>query len=43
VARHLPAGDPGPLLISVVARTLGWALLFGGNSGLVNKALMSLG
>ena len=33
----------GPLLISVVARTLGWALLFGGNSGLVNKALMSLG
>jgi putative spermidine/putrescine transport system permease protein len=33
----------GPLLISVVARTLGWALLFGGNSGLVNKALMSIG
>lgn len=33
----------GPLLISVVARTLGWALLFGGNNGLVNKALMSLG
>jgi putative spermidine/putrescine transport system permease protein len=33
----------GPLLISVVARTLGWALLFGGNSGLVNKSLMSLG
>jgi putative spermidine/putrescine transport system permease protein len=33
----------GPLLISVVARTLGWALLFGGNSGLVNKALMALG
>jgi putative spermidine/putrescine transport system permease protein len=33
----------GPLLISVVARTLGWALLFGGNSGLVNKALISLG
>ena len=32
----------GPLLISVVARTLGWALLFGGNSGLVNKTLMSL-
>ncbi|HRD77528.1 MAG TPA: ABC transporter permease [Hyphomicrobiaceae bacterium] len=30
----------GPLLISVVARTLGWALLFGGNSGLVNKVLM---
>src|SRR5258708_11282173 len=33
----------GPLLISVVARTLGWALLFGGNSGLLNKALMSMG
>ena len=33
----------GPLLISVVARTLGWALLFGGSSGLVNKALMSIG
>src|SRR5438094_2189474 len=33
----------GPLLISVVARTLGWALLFGGNSGVVNKALVSLG
>jgi putative spermidine/putrescine transport system permease protein len=33
----------GPLLISVVARTLGWALLFGGNSGLVNKGLMSAG
>ena len=33
----------GPLLISVVARTLGWALLFGGTSGVVNKALMSLG
>lgn len=33
----------GPLLISVVARTLGWALLFGGNSGLVNKALISMG
>jgi putative spermidine/putrescine transport system permease protein len=33
----------GPLLISVVARTLGWALLFGGNKGLVNKLLMSLG
>ena len=27
----------------MVARTLGWALLFGGNSGLVNKALMSMG
>src|SRR5215813_15575811 len=33
----------GPLLISVVARTLGWALLFGGSSGLINKALISLG
>ena len=33
----------GPLLISVVARTLGWALLFGGSSGLVNRALMGLG
>jgi putative spermidine/putrescine transport system permease protein len=33
----------GPLLISVVARTLGWALLFGGNNGLVNKLLMSFG
>ncbi|HEX2137471.1 MAG TPA: ABC transporter permease [Microvirga sp.] len=33
----------GPLLISVVARTLGWALLFGGQSGLVNRALMSAG
>ena len=33
----------GPLLISIVARTLGWALLFGGNSGVVNKALMTLG
>jgi putative spermidine/putrescine transport system permease protein len=33
----------GPLLISVVARTLGWALLFGGSSGVANKALMSLG
>lgn len=33
----------GPLLISVVARTLGWALLFGGSSGLVNKGLMSAG
>ena len=33
----------GPLLISVVARTLGWALLFGGESGVVNKALMSMG
>ena len=33
----------GPLLISVVARTLGWALLFGGSSGIVIKALMSMG
>ena len=33
----------GPLLISVVARTLGWALLFGGNNGLVNIALTRLG
>src|SRR5579864_3640177 len=33
----------GPLLISVVARTLGWALLFGGNNGLVNKLLMAAG
>jgi len=33
----------GPLLISVVARTLGWALLFGGSNGLVNKLLMSAG
>lgn len=33
----------GPLLISVVARTLGWALLFGGSSGVINRALMSLG
>ncbi len=33
----------GPLLISVVARTLGWALLFGGNSGLVNKMLLACG
>jgi putative spermidine/putrescine transport system permease protein len=33
----------GPLLISVVARTLGWALLFGGRSGVVNQALMTLG
>lgn len=32
----------GPLLISVVARTLGWALLFGGASGVVNMALLRL-
>ena len=28
----------GPLLVSVVARTLGWALLLGSN-GLVNRCL----
>ncbi|AYD04486.1 ABC transporter permease [Neorhizobium sp. NCHU2750] len=33
----------GPLLVSVVARTLGWTLLFGGANGVVNKALMGLG
>lgn len=33
----------GPLLISVVARTLGWALLFGGNNGVVNQLLMAAG
>jgi putative spermidine/putrescine transport system permease protein len=32
----------GPLLISVVARTLGWALLFGGETGVINKALLNL-
>jgi putative spermidine/putrescine transport system permease protein len=32
----------GPLLISVVSRTLGWALLFG-STGLVNQALVKLG
>lgn len=32
----------GPLLISVVARTLGWALLLG-STGLVNQGLMALG
>ncbi|SAI66616.1 binding-protein-dependent transport system inner membrane protein [Bordetella ansorpii] len=32
----------GPLLISVVVRTLGWALLFG-STGLISKALMALG
>ncbi|CBS89772.1 ABC transporter permease [Azospirillum lipoferum] len=32
----------GPLLISVVSRTLGWALLFG-STGLVNQGLMALG
>lgn len=33
----------GPLLLSVVARTLGWALLFGGDTALVNAALLRLG
>lgn len=33
----------GPLLISVVARTLGWALLFGGETGVINKVLLTLG
>jgi len=33
----------GPLLISVVARTLGWALLFGGETGVINHALLRLG
>jgi putative spermidine/putrescine transport system permease protein len=33
----------GPLLISVVARTLGWALLFGGGTGVINKALIAMG
>jgi putative spermidine/putrescine transport system permease protein len=33
----------GPLLISVVARTLGWALLFGGANGVVNRALLDMG
>jgi putative spermidine/putrescine transport system permease protein len=32
----------GPLLISVVVRTLGWALLFG-STGLANKLLLALG
>jgi putative spermidine/putrescine transport system permease protein len=32
----------GPLLISVVVRTLGWAILFG-NNGLINSTLMALG
>src|SRR5205823_7089694 len=32
----------GPLLISVVARTLGWALLLG-STGLINVALVRLG
>lgn len=33
----------GPLLLSVVARTLGWALLFGGSRAIVNEALISAG
>lgn len=33
----------GPLLVSVVARTLGWTLLFGGANGVVNAALLKLG
>ena len=32
----------GPLLVSVVARTLGWALLFG-STGLISRALMASG
>jgi putative spermidine/putrescine transport system permease protein len=32
----------GPLLISVISRTLGWALLLG-STGLVNQALIALG
>jgi putative spermidine/putrescine transport system permease protein len=32
----------GPLLVSVVARTLGWALLFG-STGVVNQGLMRIG
>jgi putative spermidine/putrescine transport system permease protein len=32
----------GPLLISVVSRTLGWALLLG-STGLINQGLMALG
>jgi len=32
----------GPLLISVVVRTLGWALLFG-STGLINQALLAIG
>ena len=32
----------GPLLISVIVRTLGWALIFGG-SGVINQTLQSLG
>lgn len=32
----------GPLLVSVVVRTLGWAVLLG-NEGVINKILLSLG
>lgn len=32
----------GPLLISVVVRTLGWAVLLG-NEGVINKSLMAIG
>lgn len=32
----------GPLLISVVVRTLGWAVLLG-NEGVINRSLMALG
>jgi putative spermidine/putrescine transport system permease protein len=32
----------GPLLISVVVRTLGWAVLLG-NEGVINKALLAMG
>lgn len=32
----------GPLLVSVVVRTLGWAILLG-NDGVINKALLALG
>jgi putative spermidine/putrescine transport system permease protein len=32
----------GPLLVSVVVRTLGWAILLG-NEGMINKALLALG
>lgn len=33
----------GPLLVSVVVRTLGWTLLFGGANGVVNQALLAMG
>jgi putative spermidine/putrescine transport system permease protein len=32
----------GPLLISVVSRTLGWAVLFG-STGIINQAMLALG